>query len=265
MNNMGKLFQEWREAANSEAQNTSDPELILTAAVQFGSGSVFGSYPVESIRSNLNWMHVLAYDYYSPTWAKFTGAHAALYDPSSDVNTDSGIKEWIGRGVSANQLVLSLPFYGYAWTLKNPKDNAISTPATGPAITDDGNVSYKDVKAYIQRYGATVLYNSTYVVNYFSIGSNWIDFDDAEAIKIKVSCASEKKLLGYVVWAVSYDDSNWALSTAAELVKAAGDSRSEVNKEGAELFLGNAPDLQVFGFSDIEVATDGFSIENELG
>ncbi|XP_028760697.1 receptor-like serine/threonine-protein kinase SD1-8 [Neltuma alba] len=309
MNNMGMLFKEWREAANSEAQNTSNPELILTAAVQFRPGSDFGSYPVESIRSNLNWVHVMAYDYYMPTWANFTGAHAALYDPSSDVNTDSGIKEWIGRGVSANQLVLSLPFYGYAWTLENPKDNAIGAPATGPAITDDGDMSYKDIKAYIRRYGATVLYNSTYVVKYFSVGSNWVGFDDAKVLKIKVSYAREKKLLGYVVWAVSYDDDNWELSTAAaqnfedtghsrgrllaiiltpiavfilllgammfclrkrifrsiEMVEAARGSKFKANKGDAEHFHGNGPDLQVFSFSDIEEATDGFSIENKLG
>ena len=30
-------------------------------------------------------------------------------------------------------------------------------------------------------------------------------------------------------------------------------------------FHGSVPDLHVFGFSDIELATDGFSIENKLG
>lgn len=40
---------------------------------------------------------------------------------------------------------------------------------------------------------------------------------------------------------------------------------SKVNKGAAGHFHGNAPDLQVFSFVDIEVATNRFSIENKLG
>lgn len=92
MNNMGRLFEEWRTAAKS----SSNPELILTAAVQYVPALDFASYPVESIRINLNWIHVMAYDYYMPQWTNFfTAAHAALYDPSSDANTYFGIRRWI--------------------------------------------------------------------------------------------------------------------------------------------------------------------------
>uniref|UniRef100_A0A2N9FVR7 GH18 domain-containing protein n=1 Tax=Fagus sylvatica TaxID=28930 RepID=A0A2N9FVR7_FAGSY len=212
--NMGVLFQEWRAAVNSEAQqNSSQKELILTASVQYSPDLDNTSLPVESIQSNLNWVHVMAYDYYSPERSKNTAAHAALYDPSSQSNTDYGIGVWIARGLSASKVVLSLPFYGYAWTLKNPNDNAIGAPATGPAISNDGSLTYKDIKGYVQRYGAAILYNATYVVNYCTIGSSWIGFDDVEAVKIKVSYAREKKLLGYAAWHVANDD-NWELSLA---------------------------------------------------
>ncbi|KAK1551725.1 hypothetical protein Q3G72_003447 [Acer saccharum] len=58
------------------------------------------------------------------------------------------------------------------------------------------------------------MYNATYVVNYCSIGTSWIGFDDVEVVKIKVSYAKERNLLGYFVWQVPYDD-NWLLSQAA--------------------------------------------------
>ncbi|CAB4288811.1 unnamed protein product [Prunus armeniaca] len=214
MTNMGNLFQEWRAAVKSDAVNSSQAQLILTAAVQYKPDLESFSFPVESIRNNLNWVHVMAYDYYGPQWTNFTGAHAALYDPSSDASTDYGIKAWIGKGLSASKLVLGLPFYGYAWKLVNPRDNGIGAPATGPAITGDGSMSYKDIKGYIQRYGADIIYNATYVVKYCIIGSSWIGFDDAQVVKIKVSYAKEQSLLGYFVWQVSYDD-NWVLSLAA--------------------------------------------------
>jgi hypothetical protein len=67
------------------------------------------------------------------------------------------------------------------------------------AITPDRSTSYKEIKAYIQRNGADVIYNPTYVVKSCTVGSVWIGFDDVEVVKIKVSYAKQKKLLGYVV------------------------------------------------------------------
>ena len=69
--------------------------------------------------------------------------------------------------MSASKLVLGLPFYGYAWRLKNPNDNAIGALVTGPAAisTDGGAMCYKDIKGYVHRAGAAIMYNATNVVN----------------------------------------------------------------------------------------------------
>ncbi|XP_059455328.1 class V chitinase-like [Corylus avellana] len=246
MINMGLLFKERRATANSEAKKSIQTELILTAAVQYSPDVDSASFPVDSIRDNSNWVHVMAYDYYMPQWSNFTGALAALVDPSSEASTDYGVGAWIGWGLPAGKLVLGLPFYGYAWTLKNPNDNAIGAPATGPAITPEGDMSYKEIKAYIKRYGANV------------------GFDDVEVVKIKVSSAKQKKLLGYFVWQVSYDD-NWELSLAGMVVPSK-ESESKINHiAAAGDFNGNVPDVQVFILADIEAATDRLSFENKLG
>ncbi|KAJ6435687.1 hypothetical protein OIU84_000822 [Salix udensis] len=122
MDNMGTLFEEWRAAIALETRNSSLSELILTAAVQWSPTLDDVSFPIDSIRRNLNWTHVLAYDYYMPTRANDTAASAALYDPDSNVNTDFGIAAWINAGLPASKLVLGLPFYGYAWKLANPNE-----------------------------------------------------------------------------------------------------------------------------------------------
>ncbi|KAK6236906.1 hypothetical protein SCA6_012243 [Theobroma cacao] len=309
MSNIATLFDEWRSAIDSETRNTSQSQLILTAAVPYSQYSESSIFPVDSLRRNLNWLHVMAYDFYMPTRENFTRVHAALYDPASNVNADFGIESWINGGLPASKLVLSLPFYGYAWTLVNPKDNIIGAPASGPAISNDGAVSYKDIRNYMQRYGANSVYNATYVVNYCTVGSTWIGFDDVEVVKIKVSYSKEKKLLGYVVWQVPYDD-NWVLSKAAyasggnrqkkgrlflisilipialvmillgvltyyfRRVKRKREGMVDVAKKfkykashmaAAGDFNSNVPNLMVYTFSDIEVATDRFSFENKLG
>jgi hypothetical protein len=59
--------------------------------------------------------------------------HAALYDPSTHVNTDYGIREWLGKGFPSNKLLLGLAYHGYTWALANPEENDIGAPSTGVA------------------------------------------------------------------------------------------------------------------------------------
>ncbi|KAJ8753127.1 hypothetical protein K2173_017685 [Erythroxylum novogranatense] len=217
MTNLGTLFYEWRRAAASESKNSGKSELLLIMAGYCSPSLDSVTYPIGSLRRNLDWIEIVAYDYYVPTKSNLTDAHAALYGTLSQANTDRGIKEWLRAGLSASKLVLGLPYHGYEWQLVNPKDNFIGAPASGPAITIDGSMGYKFIKSFIQKYGygKTSSFNSTYVVNCITIGSIWINFDDVEAIRAKVSYAKEKKLSGYSVFQLSNDD-NWLLSKTAQ-------------------------------------------------
>ncbi|XP_031274539.1 cysteine-rich receptor-like protein kinase 11 [Pistacia vera] len=142
-----------------------------------------------------------------------------------------------------------------------------------------------------------VKYRPIYVVNYCTIESSWIGFDDGEAIKAKVSYAKEKKLLGYYVWRVRYDD-NWVLSQAAAEadIKNSSDqegskrhllaiilcstavvilllgidvgpgerSKYTVNKAAVD-FSSSVPNLVMYTLNGIEAATNGFSVKKKLG
>ncbi|KAM0031179.1 putative protein kinase RLK-Pelle-DLSV family [Helianthus debilis subsp. tardiflorus] len=207
MTTLGILFNEWRAAVDEE-------KLILTMGGHFSPESDLVSYPVDSVRRNFDWVHVQSYDFHTPKIDMFTGAHSALYDPSSHKNTDYGINEWIKRGLPASMLVLGLAYHGYAWTLVDPKDNGIGALAKGIAITIDGSLSYEYIKKYLSSYRVNPVYNSTYVMSYCAIGSFWIGFDDVKTIRNKVAYAKEKGLLGYNVWQVP-NDHNWELSNAA--------------------------------------------------
>ncbi|XWS72598.1 hypothetical protein CRYUN_Cryun02cG0053700 [Craigia yunnanensis] len=216
MTSFGTFLDEWRAEVASESRNSGKTQLLLTMSARRMPIVNSVSYPIDSTKRNLDWVNVVAYDYYVPTVDSFTGVHAALYGPLGRANTDAGIREWLQRGFSADKLVLGLPYHGFAWTLVNSGDNDIGSPASGPAVTIDGSMGYKLIKSFIKNYGYGVesVYNSTYVVNFFKIGSKWINFDDVEAIKAKVSYAKAKGLLGYNAFQLSNDE-NWALSQAA--------------------------------------------------
>ncbi|GMY35681.1 receptor-like serine/threonine-protein kinase SD1-6 [Fagus crenata] len=233
MTNFGTLLNEWRIAVDSEARNSSKSRLLLVMAGYYLPALDSVSYPVDSMQRNLDWVHVTAYDYYVPRKDNFTHTHAALYDPLNGANTDSGIKEWKRRGFLLSKLVLGLPHHGYAWTLVDPKNNAMGAPALGPGVTADGSMGYKFIKSYVRSFPseAAFVYNATYVVNFCTIGPTWINYDDVEAIRVKISYAKQKGLLGYTVFQVGNDD-NWELSRAAQ-----GEDEDQHNKSRRLLII----------------------------
>ncbi|KAJ6759125.1 CHITINASE [Salix koriyanagi] len=218
MTNLGTLFDEWRVAIASDSKKSGKSQLLLVMSASYLPAQHPVTYPIDIMKRTLDWIHLIAYDYHVPAEFNFTGAHAALYGPSNWANTDEWIKEWLRGGLSASKLVLGLPFHGYAWRLVNPNEKGIGAPSSGPYVTRDGSMGYKSIKSFIKNYGygAAAVYNSTYVMNLFVFGSAWINFDDVESIKAKISYAKENNLSGYSVFQLSNDD-NWILSRAGRL------------------------------------------------
>ncbi|KAJ4846782.1 hypothetical protein Tsubulata_014095 [Turnera subulata] len=290
MTNLGNLLHEWRDAVDSEPRVAGKPRLLLVMASYYLSPEDHvTTYPVDSIRRNLDWVHIVAYDYYVPTETNITGAHAALYGDPKWRNTDKCIKEWLRRGLPASKMVLGVPYHGYAWVLANPDVNVIGAPASGPAITKDGSMGYKIIKSFIKNYGYGVseVYNSTAVVNFFTVGPTWINFDDVDTIKAKISYALENRLAGYSVFHLSNDE-NWVLSEAGILLflglmmcwyfrrkalKAKATrgtfqrslSTLRIKVSATEYIDTNAPNVQLFSLDTIRTATNDFSSDNKLG
>ncbi|KAM1072216.1 hypothetical protein ACFX13_017769 [Malus domestica] len=220
MTNFGTLLTELRAAVANESQTSGNTALLLTAAVHRSADYYTINYPFESISNSLDWINVMAYDFYGSAWESSranTGPPAALYNATaSQINGNAGITSWIGAGVAANKIVLGLPFYGYAWRLVNADDHGLFAPADGPANAGtDGSMVYDQIRDFISQNAAETVYNATVVTNYCYSGTTWIGYDDTESISAKVSYAKEEALLGYFAWQVSGDDSNWALSQTA--------------------------------------------------
>ncbi|XP_024018488.1 G-type lectin S-receptor-like serine/threonine-protein kinase At1g11410 isoform X2 [Morus notabilis] len=215
----GTLLEEWRVATDSEVKTKNKPRLLLVMLAHPRPSLHSVSYPIDAMKNNLDWVHIKSYDCSMPTKTNITFPQAALYDPSNQgINTNNSLQEWLDRGFPPSKLVLGLPYHGYAWTLVDPKDDPIGAFASGPAVTADGSMAYRFIKWFIRSYGygADSIYNDTYVVNFCRIGKNWINYDDVEAIRAKVSYAKKMGLLGYNVFQVGNDDDNWALSRAAQ-------------------------------------------------
>ncbi|XP_010449301.1 PREDICTED: chitotriosidase-1-like [Camelina sativa] len=220
MNNFGTLLQELRSAATAEASSSGNPPLLLTAAVFYSSDHYSAIYPVQVVANSLDWVNLMAYDFfYRSDSSNITGPPAALYGPSNTgPSGDAGVRAWTQAGLPAKKAVLGFPFYGYAWSLSNANANSYYAATTGPAILpgmpEAGAITYGQIKKFIMDNGVTPVNNSTVVGDYCYAGTTWIGYDDSQSIVTKVRYAKEKGLLGYFSWHVGADD-NSELARAA--------------------------------------------------
>ncbi|XP_035546703.1 class V chitinase-like [Juglans regia] len=224
-NLLGQLLADWRHALDEEANET---KLLLTAAVFHqrvinpGDADQF-SFPIQALSDNLDWINVLAMDFYTPSNShQQTGpVHAWRNPPNKDWCGSAGIDNWInGIGpnpvkIETNKLVLGLPFYGYEWTLAGKHENEFFAGADPAKAT---SLEFRTIQEqYINKYGSGRLVNNdAYGATYWHQEAIWIGFDDAHSIATKVGEAfTEYNLGGYVAWHLEADDYNWTLSKAA--------------------------------------------------
>ncbi|XP_060171867.1 uncharacterized protein LOC132603027 isoform X2 [Lycium barbarum] len=219
MTNLGTLLNEWRTAINTEARNSNSASLLFTATVSSSPQVNSLTYPIESVTKNLDWINLMAYDFYGPNWSPSqTNSHAQLFDAVNEGKSGKdGIDQWIKEGVPAQKLVLGIPFYGYAWRLVNSSIHGLRAPAHGNSSVgsnDGGSMTYSQIKDYIVQSRATTVYNATIVGDYCYSGNTWISYDDTHSVRKKVSYIKSRGLRGYFAWQIAAD-SDLVLSQAA--------------------------------------------------
>ncbi|KAJ6435746.1 hypothetical protein OIU84_000878 [Salix udensis] len=155
-----------------------------------------------------------AFDYRGSWDTSATGAHAALYDPNSNISTSYGLTSWVRAGVPGKMVVMGLPLYGRTWQLKDPKVNGIGAPATAVGPGDDGVLIFSEVEKFNRENGATVVYDAKTVSTYSHAGTSWIGYDDSRSTTVKLEFAQAHGLRGYFFWALSYDR-EWEISKQA--------------------------------------------------
>ncbi|XP_051149378.1 class V chitinase CHIT5b-like [Andrographis paniculata] len=224
MTNLASLLREWRVAIAAEAAATSRPPLLLTAAVYFSSQlSLSGplrAYPAPAIAGNLDWINVMNYDYHGGWDPTATGAHAALFDPTSgNLSTSSGLRSWIEAGVPASKVCMGMPLYGRTWQLKDPRLSGIGAPAVdvGPGENRSGVLTYAEIVKFNREHKAKEIYDPKTVSVYSVAGNSWIGYDDAMSVSVKVWYARGLKLRGYFFWDVT-GDYKWKISKTASKI-----------------------------------------------
>ncbi|XP_031099021.1 class V chitinase-like [Ipomoea triloba] len=104
MADLESLLKEWRAAVAAEAASSGRSPLLLTAVIYYLSRINELSYPVQAIQKNLDWVNVMAYDFYDPSYSNVTRPHSALYDPAGLFSFGNRIELLLVAGLLAKLL-----------------------------------------------------------------------------------------------------------------------------------------------------------------
>ncbi|KAF5192539.1 Class v chitinase chit5 [Thalictrum thalictroides] len=215
MYDLGQLLNEWRVALKQEANITCQSPLLLSAATYFSPefflDKIFRSYPVDSMKKNLDWVNAMFYDYHGGWDTSTTGAHAALFDINSKLSTSYGLQSWIKSGLPRNMLVMGLPLYGRTWQLENHQNHGVGAPAIAIGPGDLGQLTFSQVVDFNKQQNARVVFDAATVSTYSYAGDIWIGYDGPLSTTLKIGYARAHGLRGYFFWAVN-GDKKWQIS-----------------------------------------------------
>jgi len=159
----------------------------------------------------------MSYDLHG-TWDstnKFLGPYIAAHTNLTEI--DNALSLLWRNNIKPGNVVLGLGFYGRSFTLADPKCRTAGCKFTsgaraGKCTRSVGTLSFAEIQRIVAS-GATVIKDNTAAVKMVVYDTDqWVSYDDAETLKMKIAYANAHCLGGTMVWAVSTDD---ALGSAA--------------------------------------------------
>ncbi|XP_039654294.1 acidic mammalian chitinase-like [Perca fluviatilis] len=207
------LCKELVEAYAAEAKATGNPQLMLTAAVSAGKGTIDAGYEISEIAKHLDFINVMTYDFHG-AWERSTGHNSPLYRGSHDsgdliyFNTDYAMKYWRDQGTPVEKLMMGFAAYGRTFRLTS-SNSGVGAPASGaasagPFTREAGFWSYYEVCTLLK--GTTIQWIDDQKVPYAVKNNEWVGFDTRESYEIKVQYMRDMKYGGAFVWALDLDD-----------------------------------------------------------
>ncbi|KAL7675437.1 hypothetical protein ACOME3_001703 [Neoechinorhynchus agilis] len=163
----------------------------------------------------------MAYDMHG-AWERTVGFNAPLKSslntssPFHDWSVNSAIKYWINdQHFPRERINLGLALYGRTFTLQSPNDlrpyygRNRGPGIAGPGTREPGVLSFVEIwKKYLPDQKHPRWFDLERFVPYITDGNEWVTFDDAESLLLKVNFAKCYDLGGLMFWALDYDDFN---------------------------------------------------------
>lgn len=188
-----------------DAQEQKDGRRYSLTIAGAGSSAYLNKIEPVKVAALVDHIFIMAYDIHGP-WDDYADFNAPLYMPkeTSPQHKNSvydGIQSYLESGVSADKLVMGIPFYGYIYQGVSAQNNGLySNWQSAKAITYNALAErYLSDSAYVQ------LYHERAEVPYLYGKNTFISYDDAASVAKKTALANELGLAGVGFWELSQD------------------------------------------------------------
>ena len=191
--------------------------------------------------------YIMAYDI-SGSWMSQTGPNAPLNKASAakyDSSVVQSVAAWSGAGISKNQLIVGIPFYGTALKtsrainsstglyikLANPSaiqgdqyDELSADPCPGAKKAYSGSYEWRSIvsSGVLQNKSGWKSFwddTSSTPYAYNAKGKKFLSFDDPKSLKQKVNYINGESLGGLMIWSLEMDDVSNTLLASVQGVR----------------------------------------------
>ncbi len=218
------LLADFHAAMRAEAKRSGKPELLLTIAAP-SSLWFLGGFMLDQIHPHVDWINLMAYDYYGP-WSHQTGANAPLSadsTPNGNTYIARSVENYLDQNVPPEKIVLGIATYARTFAGVGSAAYGVSSTAAGfggRCTGENGVLAYFELSPILQAgdYQTHWDEKSATPFAYNPSSSTFISYDDAKSIALKVAYAKSRRLGGAMFWALDLDDykHGFPLVTAAK-------------------------------------------------
>lgn len=212
-----------RSELTARQQKLKRTEAYLLSIAAPAGPNIIKNLDPKAIAQQVDWINVMSYDFHG-AWEKITGHNAPLAQATGDALTGysvtSAIDAYLAAGTPAKRLVMGMPFYGRSFagvSAGNTHGMHQTTSGAGPGTWESGGLDYHDIVAkYLNASGFVRYMDESASVPYLFNATTGvlISYDDPASLRKKRALAVQKGLLGSMIWDLSSDTADHALTNA---------------------------------------------------
>ncbi|KAK6987473.1 chitin-binding type-1 domain-containing protein [Favolaschia claudopus] len=177
-------------------------------------------FDLPGLMQYADWVNVMTYDLHG-TWdgvdpyiGSIVLAHTNLTEIQDTLSLFNNV------GIDPSKIVLGIGFYGRSFQLA---DSGCTSPGCafvggadpGPCSANSGTLMFSEIETIIAQNGLNPIFDEAAAVKYIVWNDDqWVSYDDAQTLQMKVQFANSRCLGGTMIWSVDQDDMHYtALSS----------------------------------------------------
>lgn len=195
-----------------DAQGAADGKRYELSIAGAANANYLKKIEPLKVASLVDHIFVMAYDMHG-SWDSYADFGAPLYQPAEPSpqyknSVADGVEAYLAAGVSADKLVMGIPFYGYLY-------EGVSGQGLYSTFSSARSISYDQVASqYLKRAGMKAMYHERAAVPWMYGNGVFLSYENAESVAAKAAYAAARNLGGIGIWELSQNRSGELLRSA---------------------------------------------------